>query len=126
VLPSGKNAVHPLFNGACLCQSMMMKSKTLMALLAAALITPPLAAERQDRREEQERVRDATQRGEVRSLRSIENSIVPRMRNGGADYIGQEFDGERNRYRLKFMRGKSVIWVDVDGRTGAILGQAGG
>ncbi len=105
---------------------MMMKSKTLMALVAAALITPPLAAQRQDRREEQERVRDATQRGEVRSLRSIENSIVPRMRNGGADYIGQEFDGERNRYRLKFMRGKSVIWVDVDGRTGAILGQAGG
>jgi uncharacterized membrane protein YkoI len=106
---------------------MMMKSKTLIALLVAALITPPLAAQRgQERRDEQERVRDATQRGEVRSLRSIENSIVPRMRNGGADYIGQEFDGERNRYRLKFMRGNSVIWVDVDGRTGAILGQTGG
>ena len=104
-----------------------MKSKTLMVLLAASMITPPLAAQRaQERRDEQERVRDATQRGEVRSLRSIENSIVPRMRSGGADYIGQEFDGERNRYRLKFMRGKSVIWVDVDGRTGAILGQAGG
>jgi hypothetical protein len=47
------------------------------------------------------------------------------MKAKGANYIGQEFDGEQNRYRLKFIRGKSVIWVDVDGRSGAIIGKAG-
>ena len=113
-----------------------MLSKYLLVLSVAALVLTPLAAEARDRqareqardprREEQDRARDATQRGEVRSLRSVENSLVPRMRAQGAEYIGQEFDGERNRYRLKFMRGNSVIWVDVDGRTGAIIGQAGG
>jgi hypothetical protein len=29
------------------------------------------------------------------------------------------------RYRLKFVRGSSVIWIDVDGRSGAIIAQAG-
>ena len=48
--------------------------------------------------------------------------VVPRM--GGARYIGPEIV-DADRYRLKFMRGRSVIWVDVDGRTGAIIGRAG-
>jgi hypothetical protein len=112
--------------------SMMMLSKTLLGLSVAALSLTAISAEardpqqREQRREEQDRARDAAQRGDVRPLRSIENGIVPGMRAKGANYIGQEFDGERNRYRLKFMRGNSVIWVDVDGRTGAIIGQAGG
>ena len=112
--------------------SMMMLSKTLLGLSVAALSLTAMLAEardpqqREQRREEQDRARDAAQRGDVRPLRSIENGIVPSMRAKGANYIGQEFDGERNRYRLKFMRGNSVIWVDVDGRTGAIIGQAGG
>jgi uncharacterized membrane protein YkoI len=38
---------------------------------------------------------------------------------GGADYLGPEFNGET--YRLKFMRGGRVIWVDVDAATGRIL-----
>jgi hypothetical protein len=120
-------AVHRLFNGARLCQSPMMKSKAFIAFSAFALgglVVPALAKE--PRRGEQDQALDATRMGAVRSLRSIENAIVPAMKARGADYIGQEFDGEQNRYRLKFMRGKSVIWVDVDGRTGAIIGQAGG
>lgn len=63
--------------------------------------------------------------GELKSLRQIEGSIVPRMKARGADYIGAEFDGAVGSYRLKFMRGGSVIWVDVDGRTGAVLARAG-
>lgn len=47
------------------------------------------------------------------------------MKQRGADYIGAEYDGGMGRYRLKFMRGGSVIWVDVDGRTGAVVGRAG-
>ncbi len=120
--------------------SMMMLSKTLLTAGLIAASVSPATAQRRDqgqreqsrdqpreqRREEQDRARDAAQRGDVRPLRSIENGIVPGMRARGANYIGQEFDGESNRYRLKFMRGNSVIWVDVDGRTGAIIGQAGG
>ncbi len=78
------------------------------------------------RRGDQDRALDAIQRGEILPLRRIENTVVPSMKARGANYIGQEFDGEENRYRLKFMRGTSVIWVDVDGKTGAIIGQAGG
>jgi hypothetical protein len=105
----------------------MMMSKVFVACASFACLAVPLVADaREPRRDEQDRARDAIQRGEVRPLRSIENSIVPGMKARGADYIGQEFDGEQSRYRLKFMRGKSVIWVDVDGRTGAIIGQAGG
>jgi hypothetical protein len=97
------------------------------ALLAVATAAAPSHAEaRQNRSGEQDDVYKGTQGGSVRSLRSIENAVVPGMKSQGADYIGQEYDGDLNRYRLKFMRGKSVIWVDVDGRTGAIIGRAGG
>jgi hypothetical protein len=61
----------------------------------------------------------------VRPLRSIENEIVPEMKARGADYIGAEFDGESLRYRLKFMRGKKVIWLNVDGNTGSVLNRTG-
>ena len=41
----------------------------------------------------------------------------------GSTYLGPEFDG--GVYRLKFMRNGSVIWVDVDARTGAVIGRSG-
>ena len=47
--------------------------------------------------------------------------ILPRMR--GAEYLGPELDVAEGRYRLKFMRGGDVIWIDVDARTGQVLGQ---
>lgn len=77
----------------------------------------------------QRRVRDqdeafaARQAGQVMSLHQIEKKIIPQM--GGADYLGPEFDASSGVYRLKFMRGGSVLWVDVDGRTGAIVGRSG-
>jgi len=41
----------------------------------------------------------------------------------GADFIGAEFDGRV--YRLKYMRGADVIWIDVDAQTGRILARTG-
>jgi hypothetical protein len=67
----------------------------------------------------------ALQGGAIRSLRDIETGLVPDMKRRGADYIGGEFLGAA-RYRLKFMRDGSVIWIDVDGRTGDIVAKAGG
>ena len=42
---------------------------------------------------------------------------------GDAEYLGPEFRGDT--YRLKFMRGNRVIWVDVDAATGRIVGRSG-
>ncbi len=39
--------------------------------------------------------------------------------SSGADDLGPEFNGRT--YRLKFMCGGRVIWVDVDAATGRIL-----
>ena len=41
----------------------------------------------------------------------------------GAQYIGVEFDPGSAVYTLKFLRDGRVIWVDVDGRTGQVLGR---
>ena len=56
-------------------------------------------------------------------LRAIEGMIVPRMR--GFDYLGPELDASSGRYRLKFLREGQVVWIDVDARTGHIIGQSG-
>jgi hypothetical protein len=64
-----------------------------------------------------------TRDGRFLPLRAIEGRIVPRMR--GFDYLGPELDAEAGRYRLKFMRGPQVVWVDVDARTGEIIGRSG-
>ena len=87
----------------------------------------PLAShvDAQGRRGDADAVYEGRRAGSLMPLRSIENGVVPQMKARGAAYIGAEFDEDMGRYRLKFMRGGSVIWVDVDGRTGAIVGRAG-
>ena len=66
-----------------------------------------------------------TRQGTIRPLQNIEMGIVPNMRRQGASYIGAEYHAQSLQYRLKFMKDGAVIWVDVDGRNGAIVGQAG-
>jgi len=56
-------------------------------------------------------------------LRAIEERIVPQMR--GFSYLGPEFAAEEARYRLKFMRGPKVVWIDIDARTGEVIGKSG-
>lgn len=93
------------------------------ALLGLAVAMP--AGAQQNRRAEQDAAMNATRRGSVHSLREIEGAIVPSMKRKGANYIGAEYDSDVLRYRLKFVRGSSVIWIDVDGRSGAVIAQAG-
>ena len=70
------------------------------------------------------RQREGDRPGAERSARAliplpqIEDRIVPRMK--GATYLGPEQHG--GAYRLKFIRDGKVIWVDVDARTGRVLG----
>lgn len=98
-----------------------MNRLVLVMLLAAV----PAFADPPSRRGDQDAAFRDRQQGQVRPLRDIEEGLVPRMRDRGADYIGAEYDRQVTRYRLKFMRQGSVIWVDVDGRTGRTLGRAG-
>lgn len=115
--------IHDLFNAAPLWHKPM---KAMKLLFAAAIVLPALAlpADAQ-RRGDAEAVYQGRLAGSLRPLRAIENGVVPRMKARGADYIGAEYDPELGHYRLKFMRDGSVIWIDVDGRTGAIVGRAG-
>ena len=89
-----------------------------LILLAAAigLAAPALAQPRglQAVREQDNAYR-ATQQGRALSFTEIRARIhVP-----GATFIGVEFDGRI--YRLKFIRGAEVIWIDVDAQTGRVL-----
>ncbi|WP_417618862.1 hypothetical protein [Parasphingorhabdus sp.] len=101
----------------------MLKKFTFLPLLVlgAALVAPQWAAA-SDRRSEQNEARAQMMAGKVKSIRSIEDRILPRM--GDSEYIGPEFDPGAQVYRLKFIRDGRVIFVDVDGRTGTILRQS--
>ena len=101
----------------------MFKSFVAVALLAA-VVGAPVEAQK-GRRGEQDAAFQATHKGAVRSLRSIENCVVPAMEERGQKYIGAEFYEQDLRYRLKFMQGSKVIWVDVDGSNCEIIGKVG-
>jgi hypothetical protein len=92
----------------------------LLSLLAAAgLAVSALPAEARGLQHvrEQDRAYRATQQGEILPLPTIR----ARIRVPGAQFIGAEFDGRV--YRLKFMRGAEVIWIDVEARTGRVVGR---
>lgn len=98
---------------------MMLIRISIMSAIAASVITAAAPAE--GRRGEQADARQDMAAGKVKSLREIEASIVPRMR--GMQYLGPEYDPSAQVYRLKFINGNRVIFVDVDGRTGGVLRQ---
>ncbi|WCT72528.1 hypothetical protein PQ455_12890 [Sphingomonas naphthae] len=100
----------------------MPMSRFFLVTCAVALIAAPAATQRSARRE-QDAAFAARQSGQVKPLREIEGRVLPRM--AGASYIGPEYDSRSGNYRLKFMRGDSVIWIDVDGHTGDIIGRSG-
>jgi len=92
----------------------------LPALLIASLFAPaPL-----QRHGDQMSAFEQRRAGRILPLPEIERRVVPTMK--GAQYIGMEFDGSTLVYTLKFLRDGKVIWVDVDGRSGQVLGRTGG
>ena len=80
-------------------------------------------ADSRPRDREQEAAFRATRDGSFIPLRQIEAHIVPQMR--GFSYLGPELDPQAGRYRLKFMRGPQVVWIDIDARTGQVIGRSG-
>ena len=102
----------------------MMKTLRLPLLLAAiGLVAFQAPAVVRDQGREQQEALRGLQQGRIMPLRVIENRIVPKMR--GFVYLGPQLDAGAGRYRLKFMRGPQVIWIDVDARTGEVVGRSG-
>ena len=93
-------------------------NKFAASLLAAMLVLPaaPALAQSNDQGEARKEMRA----GNVLSLRQIEARVLPTM--AGSEYLGPAYDSTAMAYRLKFIRGRQVTYVDVDARTGRILG----
>jgi hypothetical protein len=97
-------------------------SLSFMPLCAAALaIVSPAPLAHAGPGEAQGEVRKDLRAGAVRSLRDIEKHVLPMM--AGAQYLGPEYDPLSMAYRLKFIKDGHVVFVDVDARTGDIIGQ---
>ena len=88
-------------------------------LMLLASLSLPAAAEDRDSVAAWRALRE----GRILSIREIERRIVPTMK--GAQYIGFDFEMPSAVYTLKFLRDGSVIWVDVDGRSGQVIGRTG-
>ena len=96
-----------------------MKTTSLLVALAVLAAPLPLLAGPGG---EQGQARKELRAGNVRSLREIEQRVLPTM--PGAQYLGPEYDPAAMAYRLKFIRDGRVIFVDVDARTGEIMRQS--
>ena len=102
---------------------MIKRFSFLMCAAAMVVATAPAATRPPER--DQNAALEGSRQGRILPLRTIESRVIPTMK--GATYLGPELvDPGTGRYRLKFMRGTQVIWVDVDGRTGQIVGKTGG
>jgi uncharacterized membrane protein YkoI len=105
-----------------------MPMTVLLALLAAPMGSPPMIAPPSglggdQRRGDQIRAYQQRKEGNL-SLREIEARVVPTMRD--SQYIGFDYDAGAAVYTLKFLRNGTVIWVEVDGRTGKVIGRTDG
>jgi hypothetical protein len=100
----------------------MIRFRLLVCAIAGLAVAVPATAHPPRPRDQDVAFRGMRD-GRFLPLRAIEGRIIPRMR--GFDYLGPELDAEAGRYRLKFMRGPQVVWVDVDARTGEIIGHSG-
>ena len=103
-----------------------MKRICLLLMLCAPGLVPVAAhadphprAERRGH-DEQIEVRRELREGNVMSLRDIVREILPSM--PGSQYLGSDYDPEAMAYRLKFIREGRVLFVDVNARTGQVVG----
>lgn len=96
-----------------------MKTTSLLVALAVLAAPFPVVAGPGG---EQGQARKELRAGNVRSLREIEQRVLPSM--AGSQYLGPEYDPAAMAYRLKFIRQGRVIFVDIDARTGEIMRQS--
>ena len=93
----------------------------IVTALAMVALMAPAAAQDKPRGDQGEARREALA-GTQLSLREIERRVLPQM--SGAEYLGPAYDSTVRAYRLKFIRDGRVTYVDVDARTGRIIGRS--
>lgn len=98
-----------------------MKRQLLLLAFALASTTAVLPAHAAQG-SEQGQLRKDRRAGAVRSTREIEQIVLPQM--SGMQYLGPEYDVAAMAYRLKFIRNGKVVFVDVDARSGRIIGRS--
>jgi uncharacterized membrane protein YkoI len=100
-----------------------IRAEVLIALAMVGLAVPAAVLSAQDpKRGDQSEARREAQAGTQLSLREIEQRILPQMR--GSEYLGPAYDSVARAYRLKFIRDGRVTYVDVDARTGRVIGRS--
>lgn len=92
-------------------------------LLSSLLLLPFAAATATAQDRDSTAAWHATQQGRLLKIKDIERRVLPTMR--GSQYIGFDLEMPSGVYTLKFLRDGTVIWVDVDGHTGQIIGRTG-
>ena len=85
-------------------------------LLALALAAVPATAQR-----EQDSAYKLAKEGQIMQLGDILAAVSPHV---PGKFIGSEFDAVHVMYRLRYMDGGTVKNVDVDARTGRIIGRS--
>jgi hypothetical protein len=99
-----------------------MRMRAFLFLVSACALLTAGEADAQRRGGEPQKVFDAAKAGRLLPLPEIERRVVPKM--PGAQYLGVDIDVDSGIYTLKFLRNGLVIWVDVDGRSGQIVGRS--
>lgn len=89
------------------------------------LLVAPLAAPAQPGEQPRDNLAawKALRDGRILPIKEIEKRVIPTMKD--AQYIGFDFELPSAVYTLKFLRNGEVIWVDVDGRSGQVIGRTG-
>ncbi len=93
----------------------------LFLLLAAGLSVLAGPSAQANPGDAQGQVRKEMRAGMVLPLREIEARVMPMM--PGMQYLGPEYDPTAMAYRLKFIQNGRVVFIDVDARSGQILGR---
>lgn len=99
----------------------MRKPSAAIFLAMLFLAVSPVSADR-NRTPEQDALRNGVKSGQYLPYQELRARAQGRV---DGQMIGSEFDPGTGRYRFKFQRGGSVIWMDMDGRTGRELGRVG-
>ena len=90
--------------------------RSLIVAVALATVAVPAAAQR-----EQDNAYRLAREGQIMQLGDILAQVSPHV---AGKFIGSEFDATHVMYRLRYMDGGTVKNVDVDARTGHILGRS--
>jgi len=96
----------------------MIRPILLAVAAATVLASAPATAQHRD----QDEAYKAARSGAIRPLGEIIARVTPKVRG---TFVGSDFDAGNRTYRLKYMREGSLVVVDVDARSGQVLGMSG-